>query len=326
MTTSYYPWQRIQWQHFQTERRTDHLPHAILLSGVDGIGKGDFANLLADSLLCEQITGKGFACGRCTSCKLKKSGAHPDYKQVDLPDGKQQIPVSAIRELTDFLVLSRSYGSYRVVVINAADKMNINAANSLLKSLEEPPPKTVIILVVDQLSRLPVTVRSRCQIMTMNKPDYEVALQWLVQQDLECSAEKILSLADSKPLLAKRMGLDKNLLDERKQFAKDIMAVLQHRSGVTTVAKNWEKKDLNNLLNWQMKWVHAVVKSRLVENDEKVTNKFLSLIQANLKHPDVLWKLYSDLLEMKALTEYPLNRLVFTESMLLLWHDVGKTA
>ena len=139
--TRVYSWQENQWQNYLKARAADHLPHALLLTGCDGIGKSEFATLLANSLLCEQVDSEGYACGECKSCKVKKSNAHPDFKHVGLPDGKQQIPVNAIRELTDFLILSRSYGGYRVVVISAADKMNINAANSLLKSLEEPPPK-----------------------------------------------------------------------------------------------------------------------------------------------------------------------------------------
>ena len=323
--TNIYPWQGTQWQHYLTARNADHLAHAVLLTGSDGIGKNHFATLLANSLLCEQVDSNGYACGECKSCKVKKSNAHPDYKFVGLPEGKKQIPVNAIRQLTDFLVLSRSYEGYRVVVISDADKMNDNAANSLLKSLEEPPPKTVIILVVDQLTRLPTTIRSRCQIMAMNKPDKTTALAWLEQQNLQHSTEMMLSLADNKPLLAKELDTNEELLEQRSKFAKDVMAVLQDTRSVTEVAKEWEKADLSTLLNWQMKWVHAVVKTASVETEENPsTNKFLAQIKSSIKNTESLWKLYTDLLHLKSMTDYPLNRLMFTESMLLLWRDVGR--
>ncbi len=324
-STRIYSWQKHQWQKFLTARAADHLPHALLLTGSDGIGKNDFAELLANSLLCEQVDGEGYACGECKGCKVKKSNAHPDFKRVGLPEGKQQIPVNAIRELTGFLTLTRSYGGYRVVVVNAADKMNINAANSLLKSLEEPPSKTVIILVADQYTKLPVTIRSRCQMISMNKPDEDMAIKWLEHQGLEHDAKMMLSLADNKPLLAKQLDANKTLLDARTQFAKDLIAILQNSQSITEVAKNWEKTDLNILLNWQLKWLHAVAKILLVQKDDNLaTNKFLAQIIANTQNPESIWKLYTDLLHLKSMTDYPLNRLMFTESMLLLWRDVGR--
>jgi len=327
-----YSWLEPQWQRLLVSRAADHLPHAVLLTGGNGIGKTDFAHLFANSLLCEQIDSDGYACGECASCKVKKSNAHPDYKFVGLPEGKQQIPVNAIRELTDFMVLSRSYQGYRVVVISAADKMNLNASNSLLKSLEEPPPKTVIILVADQLSKLPVTIRSRCQVISMPTPDKAAALAWLEQQSLKNSAEMMLSLADNKPLLALSLDADEELLAQRNKFAKDVMAVLKHYRSVTEVAKEWEKADINMLLNWQIKWMHAVAKMQAIHTMQRATtesspekvNKFLAKIQSSINNSTSFWKLYTDLLHLKSMTDYPLNRLMFIESMLLLWSDVGR--
>ncbi len=320
-----YSWQQSQWDKLLATRNADHLPHALLLAGSDGTGKTDFAHVLANSLLCEQPSADGYACGECISCNVKKSNAHPDYKYVGLPEGKQQIPVKAIRELTEFLVLSRSYKGYRVVVISAADRMNLNASNSLLKSLEEPPPKTVIILVADKLGTLPITIRSRCQVVSMPTPDQTTALQWLQQQELQNAAEMMLSLADNKPLLALSLDNDEELLSQRNKFAQDVMAVLQQRRSVTEVAKDWDKADLDRLLNWQLKWIHAVAKMQAVqtEGNEKV-NKFLAYIQSSISSTASFWKLYSDLLHLKSMTSYPLNRLMFIESMLLLWSDVGR--
>jgi DNA polymerase-3 subunit delta' len=317
-----YPWQESQWQYYKMMRDSDHLPHALLLAGSDGIGKTDFSHILANSLLCEHVNDQGYACGVCKSCMVKKSNAHPDYKFIGLPEGKEQIPVNTIRQLMEFLVLSRSYNGYRVVVIDAADKMNINASNSLLKSLEEPPPKTVIILVANQLNLLPITIRSRCQLLTMSKPNRAVALSWLEQQGLNNSAENMLALADEKPLLAKTLDLDEEFLTQRNKFAKDLLAVLQQRSSVTTIAKDWEKTDLTLLINWQLKWVHAVVKMIMVKEDTAV-NQFLVQMQTAVAQTDLWWELHADLLYLKSLTSYPLNRLIFTEAMLLLWRDIG---
>lgn len=320
--TTIYPWQVQQWQRYLKARSADHLPHALLITGSDGIGKDDFAHLLANSLLCEQIDAQGYACGECQSCRVRKSGAHPDYKVVELPEGKQQIPVNAIRELTDFLSLSRSYGGYRVVIISPADKMNVNAANSLLKSLEEPPSTTMILLVASRMSRLPATIRSRCQVFAMPKPERAASLAWLEQQSLEGAADKLLALADDKPLLAKKLDKEEELVADRNRFGKDLMALLGQRRSVTSVAKDWEKFDAETLLNWQLKWVQATIKMCALPHDEGVTsNKFLQQIATFSNDLDGLYKIHTSLLDLKSKTEYPLNRLMFMESMLLLWRE-----
>ncbi len=320
-----YPWQGEQWQQLMSMRQANHLPHALLVAGSQGTGKNDFANLLVNSLLCEQTDPQGYACGECKNCKVKQSHAHPDYKEVTLPTGKQQIPISAIRELIEFLTLSRSYSNRRVVLIQPADKMNDNAANSLLKALEEPPAETVMILVADQPAHLPATVRSRCQLFPLPVPDQQMALAWLQQQPLQHEAQKMLSLADGKPLLALQLDTDEVLLAAYKRFATDLVAVLQQTRSVVDAARDWQKTDLDILLNWQLKWLQAALKAQLLATTDTVSagNKFLDQIIASSHHPEVLWHLYTELLKLKAMTGYPLNRLIFLESMLLLWRDVG---
>lgn len=330
-STGIYPWQHKQWQHFNTLRSTDHLPHALLLTGSDGIGKKAFSDQLASSLLCEQVTAEGYACGVCKSCKVKKSGAHPDYSKVDLPEGKQQIPVDAIRSLGEFLTLSRSYPTYRVVQIHAADKMNVHAANSLLKSLEEPPPQTVMILVADHMTRLPATIRSRCQLLHMTPPLEQQALDWLAQQTMQHSPKQMLAIADGKPLLALSLDQDESMLTERKKFAMQLLEVLyQHRS-VTEMAKSWQKSDLNTLLDWQLKWLQSAIRYQALmdNNNQTPVNKFLQqIIDATRSTPSDryesgLWSLYENLLRLKPMTDYPLNKQIFLESMLQSWRDIG---
>jgi len=318
-----YPWQTAQWQHYKNARDSQHLSHALLLMGNTGIGKHHFAKLLAQSLLCEQIDTQGFACGHCKSCHVYHSHAHPDFKCVTLPDGKKQITVDTIRQLIDFLVLSRSYQGYRVVIIEHADKMNINAANSLLKALEEPAAYTVIILVVDQLSQMLPTIKSRCQTLHMESPKQKKALEWLKLQDTKSSPHILLSLADNKPLLALQLDNNPELIQQRNAFSTYIVGILKNTQSITVAAKKMEKIDANQLLNWQIKWVQQLIKQRALNSDIAQTKHPVLIEMDNVmqqcQHNEALWDLYKQLIKLKAMTDYPLNRIIFIESMLLSW-------
>jgi DNA polymerase-3 subunit delta' len=318
-----YPWQTAQWQHYKNARDSQHLSHALLLVGNEGIGKHHFAKLLAQSLLCEQIDTQSFACGHCKSCKVYHSHAHPDFKYVTLPEGKKQIPVASIRKLIDFLVLSRSYQGYRVVIIEHAGKMNINAANSLLKALEEPAAHTVIILVVDQLSQMLPTIKSRCQTLHMENPNPEQSLEWMQQQDTKAAPHLLLNLADNKPLLALQFDKKPELAQQRNELAAYIVGILKNSQSVTAAAKKLEKIESNQLLNWQIKWVQQFVKqqalnSEITQTKHPVLIEMDSILQQQ-QHSEALWELHRQLMALKAMTDYPLNRIIFIESMLLLW-------
>jgi len=171
LSTQSFPWHQKCWEHFTKAKSSQHLPHAILLTGEDGIAKYALAKRMAKSLLCiNSYNQADDACNQCQSCKTFESGANPDFTEIGLIEDKQQIGVDQIRVLSDFLNYSRSYNAFRVVVINPVERMNLNAANSLLKSLEEPTPNTVLILVTSKISQLLPTIKSRCQSFSVSSP------------------------------------------------------------------------------------------------------------------------------------------------------------
>ncbi|HSW52736.1 MAG TPA: hypothetical protein VLG93_05865, partial [Sulfuricaulis sp.] len=131
-----YPWHGALWS--ALARQFEQLPHALLLQGRPGLGKHDFAVQLAQALLCEQARD-GMACGQCHCCRLFAAGTHPDLAGVGLVEDAKSIAVDQIRALGDFLSLRPHTAARKVVIISPAEAMNINAANSLLKLLEEPP-------------------------------------------------------------------------------------------------------------------------------------------------------------------------------------------
>lgn len=140
------------------------LHHAWLLYGVKGIGKATEAMAMAALYLCEDRGADGQACGNCHACCMLKAGSHPDFIAVERLEKKRDITVDQIREVLSFLSLSGMESERRVVLLNDAETMNIQAANALLKGLEEPTSGSLLLMVCHDLMRLPATIRSRCML------------------------------------------------------------------------------------------------------------------------------------------------------------------
>lgn len=155
------------------------LPHALLFAGPDGVGKKAFALELARALMCKTPV-EGEACGKCPICRrigvfeLPKSDKGDDYKRVFLGDHpdvgivipfKRNLLVGAIRELEREANFRPFESEIRVFIVDDADKMNDSASNALLKTLEEPPSTTFLILVTSRPDSLLPTIRSRCQVI-----------------------------------------------------------------------------------------------------------------------------------------------------------------
>ncbi|MDE2117918.1 MAG: DNA polymerase III subunit delta', partial [Betaproteobacteria bacterium] len=174
-----YPWQKNDWVRLQELRKRP--PHALLFKGSRGIGKLDLTMNFAQLLLCQKPGESGFACGKCPSCHWLEQDSHPDFRLLqpealslggeESESGKKpskQISVDQIRGLADFIGMSAHQGGRRVVIIHPAEAMNINAANALLKNLEEPPPGLLFILVSHKPQQLLPTILSRC--LSFNLP------------------------------------------------------------------------------------------------------------------------------------------------------------
>ena len=170
------PWHRPQWQRVERGVREGRVPHALLLRGAAGNGKAGFAVRLAAVLLCRSDNPP---CGACESCRLCAAGSHPDRFDVTIPEDRREIVVDQIRDLVHSVSLTARLGGYKAVIVNPAEQMNRHAANTLLKTLEEPPGATVFILVSSNPALLLATIRSRCQMIDFPVADRETALKWL---------------------------------------------------------------------------------------------------------------------------------------------------
>ncbi len=266
------PWQQAQWEKLLARIMRDSLPHALLLSGRRGIGKHYFAEQLAELLLCSENQAE--PCGRCKGCRLIAAGTHPDLKQIEPPEDKQIIGVDQIRELTDYLSLTALCGGYRVVLIDPADRMNANAANSLLKTLEEPPVNTSLLLISDRPSALPATIRSRCQVISFERAARDLSLEWLRNQQPELDlqiAETVLELADGAPLRAADMATQGAIM-QRSEMLDDLEKIATGRCDPVEIAKKWLKLGKKESLYWVYGWVVDMVRMKTVSHPPYIAN------------------------------------------------------
>ena len=306
-------WHQTVWDQLVSTRNSNHLPHAILISGAEGTGKQAFSEALVNSLLCESPTEDYDACGDCKSCHVKHSDAHPDYFHVTIAEKKTQILIDQIRQLNEFLRLSQSYRGSRVAFIHPAEALNINAANSLLKSLEEPADNTVIILLTSQLSTLLPTIKSRCQILHLPTPNKEMALQWLSQQSIQHKPEELLSMSGGRPLYALELDNEEHF-KRRNEFANDLSAVVMQQQSITEISKKWQNAVKYELLDWQIHWVQQLIKCHFSRRQE---TSVLSIPRP--KNIANLWQLHDQLIKLRAIAHTSLNAQLFIENMLLSW-------
>jgi len=270
------PWQREQWASLVEQKLQQRLPHALLLHGAAGVGKNFLAHLMAKFLLCENPLDH-LPCGKCHSCNLFAAGSHPDFfhasnlyglNDQDAEEGSgkkkkkttapsKQIKIECIRDLVKFSRLSAFQQGKRVAIIEPAEWMNHNSANTLLKTLEEPGEDVFIILVSHQPSRLLPTLRSRCQSHFCATPDNAHSMAWLGHHISSERAEMALAFCHAAPLKAlAAVNSDQDLL------YREIMLTLEacRRREVTYLfaAESLAKNDAATVLDWWMSMVHRL--------------------------------------------------------------------
>ena len=178
----------------QRSLQRNRLAHAFLFVGPPGIGKRKFAQLFAQCLLCPETPADVLdACGQCSSCRQMQAGTHPDFLSVGLPPGKSELPIDVFvgpperrgREgLCHDIALRPMAGDRKVAMIDDAELMNAESANALLKTLEEPPAYSLMILLATDPDALLPTIRSRCQQVRFAALKPSTVAELLVEQEL----------------------------------------------------------------------------------------------------------------------------------------------
>ena len=310
------PWLDPQRDQLLAARRDGRLPHGILLHGPAGAGQDGLALWTAQMALCENVAEA--PCGHCTSCILFLAGNHPDFYSLELEEKASFIKVDQVRELCTKLALRSFRGAGKVGIINPADRMNIQANNALLKTLEEPPEETLLILPVCRLDRLPRTVVSRCQRVKLVCPATDDAIAWLNGMTRRDDWKDLLGLAAGAPFRALEMeqGGAGELSGEMSQTLAG--AAEAGSFDPLGVAAAWSKDRPAERLAWLERWVEAFIRAEASGGDLVNNNRDFRLPMAgtglNIK---AAFALLDKLRDARALLEGSLNTQLMFEDLLV---------
>lgn len=315
-----YPWLIEVWKGL--EKQSDRLPHALLIHGPQGIGKLALAEQWVKRLLCEAKAER--PCGRCDACRWYEAGSHPDFRRLE-PEAlarhpevadedavaerparsakpSTEIKVDQVRELDAFLNLRSHREGARVVLVHPAEDLNVNAANALLKALEEPPGDARFVLVSHRPARLLPTLRSRCVPVPVAVPDRAVAEGWLKAQGVE-EAQQWLALASGAPLRALTYAgeVGSGLVGKYRAIAAG--------KAESVAATTYDREQLEELAEVLQRYAHD---KALVS----YTGRASFGDAAPSRNPQA-WLRYARLMgEYRVLTRHPLNPRLFAGEMI----------
>ena len=318
------PWHAELWQRIQARRRIDQLPHALLLCGVAGLGKLRFANALAHSLVCAKPDAQGVACSTCSPCRLFLAGSHPDISRVSPEEEGKSISIDQIRALREFNALSSYGGGHKIVLIEPAERMTMAAANALLKTLEEPSGKTLIMLVTTRPSSLPATVRSRCQRLDFIVPTRAAGAAWLQQHLDTCTtqdAATLLALAQGAPLRALQLQQD-GALELRAKLLADLRDVALGKSDPVAVAERWHKAGMKQAWLWISSCVNDMLRLKFDAAPSLLNNVDAApLLDELARKVDVqaLFRWSDRVKQAQQEADLPLNQQMVLEDVLIAW-------
>lgn len=272
-----YPWQQTQWQQLASAIAQEKIPHALLLSGPEGIGLKHFAFCFSARLLCHNSRENGDACGECKSCILFKAGNHPDLVKIGPEEKGKQIKVDMIRELIDYIQLTSQYAHHKIAIIGPAEAMNRSAANSLLKTLEEPPPGSILILVSHKTSLIPITIRSRCQKISFPAANHSVAKQWLEQQitDTEIELDELIRISQGAPLKVLEL-IETDPVSKQTAILSDMLAIRGKDSDPVKLAEKWLAYDPSHVMMWLMAFFLQMSRLKLGHVNQNNGNSMFS--------------------------------------------------
>ncbi len=237
-------WQRIRGHELQVAAfnrvvARGRLAHAYLFTGPSGIGKRLFAQELARALLCEALDRSRLeACDQCPACIQSAAGTHPDLYQARRPEESLEVPIELVRELCKSFGLKSARGRGKIAILDDADDLNDASANCFLKTLEEPPPRSVLLLVGTSAERQLPTILSRCQVVHFRPPPIAAVAGLLSDRGIEPAwAARLATIADGSP--GQALGLaDKALWEFRRALLDGLSRV---PCDALTIARNWQR-------------------------------------------------------------------------------------
>ena len=299
------PWLEPLQARLRAAKADKRLPHAMVLQGTAGIGGDWLAQWLARLVLCDENNAP---CGHCQNCTRLQRGQHPDCMTISPSEESKEIRIDQIRELIEDLSLTSHGSGAKIAIITPADRLNRNAANALLKTLEEPAANTLIILVAAQPGRLPPTIRSRCQRMVLSVPSESQCLAWLQDQVRETQAVPVAASVAWRGVLEVlgRQPLDVLSADAPaiSAIASDTQEALERgiRGELDAVetAEKWSKTGYELRLRCIETWITK--RLRNLGATQQLSSGSSAL---NIR---ALFELHDAVVELRLLMDVPLNR------------------
>jgi DNA polymerase III subunit delta' len=292
------PWLEKEMASLRAAHEADRMPHALLIHEAPGAGGEWLANWTARMILG---TDKDL---------------HPDWLRVHPVDESKQIRIEQIRELGEELSLTSHQGGYKVGVISPADVLNRFAANALLKTLEEPPPRTVLILVVTQPSRLPATILSRCQRIRIAAPERSEAVAWLDATRGKGNWNAVLDIVGEAPLLAAESDPEA-VVQIGTEVRRGLEDAVAGRSDPVATAERWSRAELPLRLRCFENWLTERIRT------QGESPGFLTEVGAvtYLQRPQTvlnirgLFELLDGVRDLKSALDTPINRGLALETL-----------
>ena len=306
-------------------------PHALLITGRRGLGKRLLALHFARALLCDAPQESGEACGVCPSCGYVAQGTHPDLQLIEPviydEEGNRTptdaINVERVRELIEFSQLSPHRQRAKVGLIAPAEAMNAAAANALLKTLEEPPAGTFLLLVSHQPARLPPTIVSRCRRLPAPEPERAAAAAWLAQNSIGIAdPDLVLAQAGGAPLLALALSAA-DIQRERDHLLLQLaqperLSPLAFGARLDSAPKDERKTQLANAIYWLLAWTAdlASVAAGAAPSFNPDHRQALTRLAGRVALVP-LFRYYQELLGQRALLSHPLQPRWVAEALLI---------
>lgn len=297
---------------------------SVLVCGVVGLGQEFLLNSIAQSRLC-QVASVGEFCGNCASCNQFKAGTNPDVFAIKKPEDKSGILIEQIREAVQWVQLTSHQNHGRVLLIHGAHLMNEAAANSLLKTLEEPPPKALIILETNQPGRLLPTIRSRCLIQRLSIPEQAIAVNWLLSEIGDeiggeaAIAENYLMQCEGAPYQARQLAQSSRQDSDRATAV--ISSFIAGKLNPVAAAEALAAIDpfVPEIEQAVAQIILQIEKNLLLaDSDECAEQKSPDLLIALQRYqPESLLNWLRELIAVRRLAETPLNRLQLCETLFL---------
>lgn len=321
-----YTWQSNQWQRLVQLAADQKLPHALLLSGQKGIGKKHFAEAMANFLLCLSPVNK-VPCGGCKGCELNLAQTHPDLFLLQPEDGSRVIKIDQVRALTEFIAKTSQQGGKKVAIIEPVETLNINAANALLKSLEEPSGDTLLLLVSHVPSQVMATIRSRCQQVDFPLPDRTQSLSWLEPLAVGQNPNYLLDCVSGAPLAALHL-LEDDALERMQSLAEGLLGLSHGRSTALDLAGSLHRGEVLPVVEMVMQWLQTGLRqSALQQLPDHATDaeRELSEIIGGVPQ-NILFRFWDKLVSVKRqlLSAGNPNKQLLLEELFMDWQALSR--